>query len=60
MSIQVGIMYLDYLVHSVIKTVAWVHRGLQARSGKTKDYDIEICFPAKHAASKSKKTFWLE
>ena len=28
MAIQVGIMYLDYLVHSVIKTVAWVHRGL--------------------------------
>ena len=48
MSIQVSIMYVKYMVHSVIKTVGSVHRWLEPRTGQTNDYNIDICcFSAK-------------
>ena len=37
-----------------------VDRGLESRSGKTKDYEIVICrFSAKHLALRRKKKYWL-
>ncbi len=37
-----------------------VDRGLEARSGQTKDYAIGICcFSAKHAALRRKSKDWL-
>ena len=37
-----------------------VDRGLEPRSGQTKDYKIGIfCFTAKHAALRSKSKDWL-
>ena len=37
-----------------------VDRGLEPRSGKTKDYEIGICcFSAKHAALRRKSKDWL-
>jgi hypothetical protein len=37
-----------------------VDRGLEPRSGQTKDYEIGICcFFAKHAALRRKSTDWL-
>ena len=37
-----------------------VDRGLEFRSGQTKDYKIGICcFSAKHAALRRKSTHWF-
>ena len=37
-----------------------VDRGVEPRSGQTKDYDIGICcFSAKYAALRSKSKDWL-
>ena len=37
-----------------------VDRGLESRSGQTKDYEIGICcFSAKHAALRRKSKDWL-
>ena len=37
-----------------------VDRGLESRSGQTKDYKIGICcFSAKHAALRRKSKYWL-
>ena len=37
-----------------------VNRGFEPRSGKTKDYNIDICgFSVKHTAIRSKSKDWL-
>ena len=44
---------------SVLASTA-VGRGLESRSGQTKDYKIGICcFSTKHAALRRAKTGWL-
>jgi hypothetical protein len=43
-----------------IFTSSAVDRGLEARSGQTKDYNIGICFfSAKHAALRRKSKDWV-
>jgi hypothetical protein len=40
--------------------VSVVHRGLESRSGQTKDYNIGICcFSTKHAVLRRKSKDWL-
>ena len=60
-------MYLVYenTIHSFIHMVcvlasSAVDRGLEPRSGQTKDYKIGICcFSAKHTALRRKSKDWL-
>jgi hypothetical protein len=48
-----------FMVASVLASSA-VGRGLEPRSGQTKDYTIGICcFSAKHAALRRKSKYWL-
>ena len=45
----------------MVIVLASVDRGLELRSGQTKDYEIGIgCFSAMHAALKKKSKDWLE
>jgi hypothetical protein len=45
--------------HSVLNSSA-VDRGLEPRSGQTKDYEIGICcFSAKHTTLGRKSKYWL-
>ena len=50
---------IDGVMVGVLAPIA-VDRGLESRSGQTKDYKIDICcFSAKHAALRSKSKDWL-
>jgi hypothetical protein len=43
-----------------ILALSTIDRGLEPRSGQTKDYKLGICcFSAKHAALRSKSKCWL-
>ena len=45
----------------IMLTSSVVDRGCEPRSGKTKDYEIDICcFSTKHAALRKKSTDWLD
>ena len=47
-------------VMASIFALSTVDRGFEPRSGQTKDYEIGIyCFPAKHAALRTKSKDWL-
>jgi hypothetical protein len=46
----------------MVSMLAWsaIDRGIESRSGQTKDYTIGICcFSAKHAALTGKSRNWL-
>ena len=55
-------MYLYNMITVMVSVLASsaVDRGLEPRSGQTKDYEIGICcFSAKHAALRRKSKDWL-
>jgi hypothetical protein len=55
-------MFIDRIGGVMVSVIASsaVDRGLESRSGKTKDYKSGICcFSAKHTALRSKSKDWL-